>query len=254
MAELTTDHLPTYLENCPIVDAVVEIRFSSGVARQAIFGIAYNALSDYATKIEELPITQLPQAIIDNDPNLKFKPHYRLTGDSQFAINIGPDVLNVSPLLASNGYPGWEKFYDAISKVYSLLQPTKVIGSVRRLGIRYTNFFNDLELFHKLNLDVRYNKEALPYKKTLIRTEIELGGFQNTLQVSNDATRQEPKKAIQYGSIIDIDTHKNYNEGTNLEFLLKDGGDISAGHDVEKILFWNLLNEKFKTELKPHFN
>lgn len=253
MNKIATEYLPVSLGKCPIVDAVVEVRFTPTIFRQAVFGLAYERLKGKFPKVEQLPILQLPQGIIDNDQNLKSKPHYKLTGDSKFAVNVGPDVISISPIMPTSAistYPGWSLFHNAIIDVFQLVDESRVIEVVDRVGIRYTNFFHNKDIFKKLNLEIFYNNELLPYKKTVLKTDIELGGFQSTLQLSNDATRQTPSES-QFGSIIDIDTFKSYKPGESIDRILSQ--DINTGHEVEKQIFWDLLSEEFKAELLPTF-
>jgi len=43
-------HLPEKIENCPIVEAVFEIRYSSKYPEDAIFGVLYAAVKDFFTE------------------------------------------------------------------------------------------------------------------------------------------------------------------------------------------------------------
>ena len=66
--------LPRNIERCPIIDALVEIRFETALNPNAVFGLIYGALmNDYPGKVENLPILQVPEAVRKNDPALKFK-------------------------------------------------------------------------------------------------------------------------------------------------------------------------------------
>lgn len=63
---------PKKISPCPIVEASVEIRFTSEVLPDAIFGIIYQAFKDeFSSKPEKLPILQLPEQIRSMDRNLK---------------------------------------------------------------------------------------------------------------------------------------------------------------------------------------
>lgn len=242
-------HLPLSLEICPIVDAVVEIRFTTDIIPQAVFGVAYEKLKKDYPRVENLPILQLPQVLIEKDPNLQNKPHYKLYGDN-FSVQIGPNLISVSPLFLANDYPGWHDYSREIFEVFTVLSDSGIVSSVTRLGIRYTNFFERMDIFKKINLLISYNKEVIPYRKTLLRTELEVDNFINTLQLSNDATQQLPS-GLRYGSIIDVDTYREYPSPNNFTEIFRN--EINHGHDIEKQIFWDLLNDEFKSELRPTF-
>ena len=88
--------MPLRLEKCPLVDALIEIRFESSIIGSAIFGIIYNLIrNDYKGPVTNLPILQVPEQIRKNDPNLKFKPLYRIEAE-KYIIQIGDDVLCIS--------------------------------------------------------------------------------------------------------------------------------------------------------------
>lgn len=70
--------LPKTIDPCPIVDALLEIRFQTLTHPNAVFGLIYNELQKDFPKVENLPILQLPDAIRASDPNFKFKPQYKL--------------------------------------------------------------------------------------------------------------------------------------------------------------------------------
>ena len=56
--------LPLRLEKCPLVDALIEIRFESSIIGSAIFGIIYNLIrDDYKGIVTNLPILQVPEQI-----------------------------------------------------------------------------------------------------------------------------------------------------------------------------------------------
>ena len=59
---------------------------------------------------------QLPEPVRRKDPNLKFKPYYKISNDN-YAIQIGADVLTISSFPK---YTGWTEFQQEIN--YFLLK------------------------------------------------------------------------------------------------------------------------------------
>lgn len=99
--------LPIRLEKCPLIDCIIEVRFDTNIVKSAVFGLIYKQIqSDYPGDVINLPISQLPEAIRMSDPNLKYKPLYRIEGDKT-VIQIGPDVINLSSKMP---YIGWNEF------------------------------------------------------------------------------------------------------------------------------------------------
>jgi uncharacterized protein (TIGR04255 family) len=241
--------LPCTLGKCPIVDSVVEFRFSTSIYRQAIFGIAYEKLKLQYPKVEAQPILQFPQILIDTDPNLKFKAHYKLIGP-KFGVNIGPDVISIFPI-QSIPYPGWNEFARAINEVVQLLQDARIIERVLRLGIRYTNFFEGVDIYKKSNFSMLYNGNMISYKNTLIRTDIDYDGFTTTIQMSNFSAREIDGQKPIIGSIFDLDTFKDYPTGEVVSKVISE--EMHLAHKVEKQLFWDLLNDDLKNDLEPRF-
>ncbi len=232
--------LPNSINPCPILDALFEIRFTPKIHPSAVFGITYKAIKDVfsQSEVEKLPILQLPEDIRANDPDLKFKPHYRISNE-KFVTQIGSDVVTISSFPE---YMGWEKFSKQIFGILDRIEKVDVIDSVRRIGIRYINFFEN-DIFKNINLKVCIGDDNIAHKNTIIRTEIEQNPFKSSLQVTNGASHNN-----KLGSIIDIDTFTE----SNLESFFSNKEDlISEGHSKEKELFYSLLKEDFLKTLNP---
>ena len=97
-------------------------------------------MSDFP-KVENLPILQLPEPLRMGDPNLRFKPHYKVHNGS-ISIQIGPDVLAISSFPK---YIGWAEFSTILFDILTRIEKINIIKNVSRIGIRYINFFeNDI--------------------------------------------------------------------------------------------------------------
>lgn len=232
--------LPEKISPCPIKDALVEIRFNASVPPSAVFGILYNAIRDKFQKVENLPILQIPDNVRSVDPNLKHKPHYRLSNE-QTVVQIGPDVLSIS---SYPEYLGWAKFSEDILEILRKVESLNVITEVTRLGLRYINFFPE-NIFPKIRFEVKMAEEQINYRNTVIRTEIEHESFLSTLQISNNASLNNES-----GSIIDIDTFK-VNDLKNFFSIVEDL--LNRGHEEEKTLFFSLLKESELKKLNPQY-
>jgi uncharacterized protein (TIGR04255 family) len=233
--------LPKTITPCPIKDALLEIRFSTKMHPNAVFGLIYNALRhDFLNKVESLPILQLPEALRAADPNFRYKPHYKISNDT-IVVQIGPDVLSISSFPK---YIGWEAFSKKIISIIDKVEKIKIIDKVNRLGIRYVNFFES-DIFTNINVKICIQEKNINYKNTVIRTEIGHKDFKSTLQIANNAYNQTTA-----GSVIDIDTFK---ENGLDDFFKQKETIINSGHTKEKELFYSLLKKEFLTSLNPEY-
>lgn len=236
--------IPKKITPCPLIDAVVEVRFESDVLPDAIFGIIYQKIKSEYPKVDKLPILQLPDEIRFKDPNLKYNAYYRLTS-RPFVVQIGPKVLTVS---CPGEYIGWEAFFPKILETFDLLKELDIVDRIVRLGIRYINYF-EFDIFEKINLRLMLKDDLLQSNQAMIKTQIQDDQFINTLQIANNATVTVEEKIIE-GSIIDIDTYLDKeieNFFANMQNL------ITEAHETEKRLFFSLLKEEFLETLNPEY-
>lgn len=237
--------LPKKISPCPIVEAIVELRFSSEVLPDAVFGIIYQAFKDeFSEKVENLPILQLPEPIRSMDPALKYQPYYKLIAGN-LILQVGPRVTSLSNV---KDYIGWETFSPKIKETFSKLEKLKIIKSVEKLGIRYINFFK-LDILDNINLRIVMNDEPLKALQTTLKSEIQEDNFVNILQIANKAKATIQNKAIT-GSVIDIDT---VSTDIGETFFERMENLLEKGHNIEKKLFFSLLKKEFLRTLNPEY-
>jgi uncharacterized protein (TIGR04255 family) len=235
--------IPKKISPCPIVEAIVEMRFTSKVPSEAIFGLAYNALRTEYPKSNKLPISQLPEEIRTKDPNLKSKPHYQLRNEN-FIVQIGPEMFSLN---TKKDYVGWSVYREKIGRVFSALIEQDIVETIRRLGIRYINFF-DFNIYDKINLEILFNEARLESSLIYIKTEIRDEDFINVLQITNNASVQIGG-ATRQGSILDIDTvFQGRILPESIMVLLEEA------HSKEKDLFYGLLKKEFLQTLNPEYD
>lgn len=245
--------MPISTEKCPIIDALIEIRFSTSLFPNAVFGLIYEALrEDYPNEVEKLPILQLPDQLREQDPNLRFKPHYKIEND-RFILQIGPDVLTVS---SKTPYPGWDAFEAHVFYILDKVIKKGIITKVVRLGHRYINFFSG-DILSKLNLEFSLCNGSYKPLSTTIQTETKDGDFTNMIQLSNCVTLEKDQVTAQ-GSIIDIDTYRFFKDLSFTEsysgFSEAYKGSINVAHQTGKKLFFSLLNEDLLNSLNPRYD
>lgn len=220
--------LPSRIEKCPLIDALIEFRFEAAIAKSAVFGVIYNLIrNDYRGNVINLPILQIPEQIREVDPNLKFKPLYRIEGD-KFIIQIGYDVLSISSKMP---YVGWPEFSQhSLSLINKIIQEG-IIKRVSRLGHRYINFFRG-DITNSLTMSFSMTEKYVS-ENLLIRTDVRDGNFMNTLQFANNANyRPNPNTSEIVGSLIDIDTSREYSDNF---FIENREQEINMAHELSLI-------------------
>ena len=238
--------LPRRIHPDPIVDSIVEIRFDAQIDRNAVFGVLYFALRDQFPNVEPLPILQMPEMVREADPMFAHRPQYRIS-NNDYQIQIGSNVLTIGVLSA---YPGWEAFSSIIQGIYNKLSPLGVIGTVKRLGIRYISFFEG-NIFDNLRLQLSVPGHEQGGFPTTCRFELPNGPFINTLSLANHTTLQRVNAGVTMtGSIVDIDTSLT---GELNDFFSQMPELIDKAHQLEKELFYSLLTEEFLARLNPEY-
>jgi len=97
--------LPIQISPCPILNAVLEIRFVTGEDWALLPGLLYTQIKERYPKFENLPIAEMPEEIFRIDPNLIYAPRMRFLGQG-FIVQFGPRVVS---LLTRDEYPGWQR-------------------------------------------------------------------------------------------------------------------------------------------------
>jgi len=236
--------IPTKIDPCPIVEAIIETRFTTEIPPGAIFGIVYNEFKQRFSAVEELPILQLPEKIRIADPNLRFKPYYKIN-DKNFLIQVGPDVVS---LINTGEYVGWDNFYNELESFCNSINKIGIIKEPVRLGIRYVNFF-ELDIYNEIKLAILHDNKLFESKEINIRTLIEREIYKINLQISNKAVVNVSGKS-KNGSVIDIDVFREMTDEDKSRKLLD---LITEGHKEEKEIFFNLLKEEYLKTLNPEY-
>jgi uncharacterized protein (TIGR04255 family) len=240
-------NLPKKISPCPILEAVIELRFKSKVPSVAIFGILYNRLKDRYTNYEELPILELPRSVLETDSKLRFQPHYRfLNGD--FIIQLGPQMISIS---VRENYPGWTVFLSEINYIVSLLDELNIIEKVNRLGMRYIDFFAEIDIFNNINLELTLNKEPLKSISKYVRTEFIKDDFKILLQITDNSEIKSKESNVTKGSLIDYDLSI---ESNIADFFKVYNDMLNKAHQTLKEHFFSVLIKKdFLKTLNPEY-
>jgi uncharacterized protein (TIGR04255 family) len=245
----TKENLPQVIDPCPIAEAVFEVRYSSTLPIDAVFGVVYQKISKHFSGIipQELGAMQLPLQIRRTDQNLKYQAYYSLRKNS-LTLNIGPDVLTFGAL---RPYIGWNKWFAFIQAVLDDALVSGAVHLVERIGLRYINVFSE-PILKNTTVNIQIDTNTLEVEPTNFRTEIVDSGFIKVLQIGNEigvTENNETRKA----SLIDIDCL--YPCNMSIEEFKSNYREIMVdAHDREKILFFNLLKPDYLDTLNPIYS
>lgn len=239
------NQLPKKITPCSIASSVCELRFTSAVHEDAIFGIVYPVFQEEFPEIEKLPVLELPASIRANDPSLEFEPHYKIKSDS-FSIQIGPKSFSLTII---GDYIGWDVFKIKLVEIFDKVAELNVFSSeqVTRLGLRYINIFPDLEILKDSRITLSLGDESLLENKLDLTVVIPSEKATTKLKVINAASMVNGEGQALTGSIIDIDVALNPQDFSSYEEM------IEHAHDTEKKLFFSTLSEEFISTLNPEY-
>jgi uncharacterized protein (TIGR04255 family) len=240
-------NLPKRINPCPIIDSVVELRFDSEFPVDAIFGVVFAAVKNEYAGFQRLPVSEVPEVIRIQDPNLKYAPFYQAVSSS-FILRVGPRVISLSNV---GEYVGWDKFFLKLKEVLEKLKGTGVVAKFTRLGIRYIDFFEG-DIFNNVNLtipEIQVNEKPLPSKQQVYRSLVENGKFLTNIQIANN-TQVTVRSVQKTGSLFDSDTFFEAASGFNFTGLNE---LIDECHVREKEIFFSLLKQEFINTLHPEY-
>jgi len=219
------------------------LRFDSTLPDDAIFGIVFEQFkADYSNTANQLPILQLPAQIRNQDPNLKFSPHYIMQNE-YFTMQIGPKVMSLANI---NEYQGWSVFQEKILDTFARFKKLNIFGNVNRIALRYINVFSEMDIFEASDVKVMLGSDELDSNNINLSTQIERSSITSTFKVISGAQAQIGTEMIN-GSIIDIDSSIS-------EFEMRYFSSyLDSIHDEEKRIFYKIIGDVHIQSLNPEY-
>lgn len=240
------DKFPRKIDKVPIAEAVLEVRFDTPVPEEAVFGIVYNAFKTQFSRLEKLQLLQLPNEIRNLQPDLKFKPLYKIY-DEKYFIQIGPKVFSIN--IHQNKYPGWHVFREDINKYFDLFNGLNIATKYNRFGLRYINFFKE-DIIGKTKFEIVIDGEKHHSPEMMFRTVINEGDYKKVLQINNVSIVGIKDGIPQKGSVVDIDIICE----TLTDNFVKDFPRlIENAHEMVRQQFFSLLKEETIKSLNPTY-
>lgn len=240
--------IPKRLARNPIIDATTELRFSSAVPTDAVIGLVYATLKSTFGKPENLPILQIPSALREKDPNLRYQACYKFTRPGNVLL-VGPH--NVA--LGTTTYVDWTSHSQVLEEVLSALTKAGLFSQFERIGLRYINFFDNVNICRHSTLTMAVHGDTITNQSLTLRTEVDSEGYKVVTQLANRATVEQGGQS-KTGSIIDIDVSKD-----NLDLqAATDTSErllnfFSAANEIADVAFFNLLDDGFIKTFGPEY-
>lgn len=234
--------LPIRIDPCPILESVVEVRFSSDELSEAIFGLFQREVKSDFPKPERLQILELPEAIRNREPSLEFKPHFRFRNE-KYDINLGPKVISI---IGKEQYPGWEEYSVFVLDILSKLNKIEIVKDVTRLGLRYVNFFES-NIFSDTDISLKLANNNWISENTFIKNVFVKENHRVILQLSNSSRLKRGVDTIN-GSLLDIDV---INDNVGKDFMENPREYLNETHRLEKEMFYEILKDDFISTLNP---
>lgn len=243
LSDLPQVILPKRVRNCPIIEAVLEVRFETSFDHDAVYGSVYSIVKSDWAKGEKLPITEIPHFLREADQTLKFSPHYRLTKDN-LLLQIGPSVISI---VSKPPYVGSEILFQEFNTVFDKLSKADIFQRFIRVGVRYIDFF-DNNIFNGLNCSFTLCDVPTHPQRTHIRTIIEGNdGFNLTLQLAGRVVTETPEQA---GFVFDVDTACELTKSPSIEEVKQ---LLKSAHIQQKQLFFSLLKPEMLAMMEPEY-
>jgi uncharacterized protein (TIGR04255 family) len=243
--------LPKKLGKEPLVDALFEMRFSSGVPVSSVLpGMIFQVLPGEKT-LERLPLANAPEQMRTADQNLRYGPLLRIKWADHYMITIGDRSVGVFCRIPP--YPGWTEFRVAILAVIDVLARSQFISAVERCSIKMTNVFS---------AEIGTSREIIKSELRLaeidiidhvfhIKVEIKDEKFIHIIQVASEATATMQGNKTVSGMYIDTDSISDQKNKPMEQFVSDLPQHIDELHEANKQMFFASLRDEALEKLEP---
>lgn len=243
--------LPKRLRREPIIEAIWQAQFDSGQGiGEVLPGILFAELrkSYPALQLRRLPSADIPAAIAQIDPNLRFTPKMLMEEPGgSFIWQVGDRVITLN---CRRPYVGWARFKSAIEALSRIVEGSTLIARLQRHSLRYIDLLteelaNDLSVL-RVAMSVGDNTIR---DRVQVRVELSETDYLHVVQVATAA--QVNLSGLQLtGTIVDLETIPASPTG--------DWNSIRAQlddlHDRSKAMFFRqILTEETVVKLDPEY-
>lgn len=243
--------IPVKLEADNIVEVVTEIRYQADhkfVDFKTIFG---SVMLKKGFTTQETPFCSLPDEVVATDPNLSKIPFVFYSKDNQ--------IVNLSPFFMSfhrkETYGCWADYKTEIMPIISEIINQGAIKDINQLSLRYVDFFENVDIFSDIEVDMSFSDANIAHKK--VASRMYRFSFLNkteeittNIMLVNDAVFKTVDNKDKKGSIADMTTFTK--ENVSIEVSVGSLSDkLEEVHSESKQVFFGLLKRETIEAMKP---
>ncbi|MCH7658780.1 MAG: TIGR04255 family protein [Bacteroidetes bacterium] len=236
--------IPKKLTPDLLIETILEVKFTSSVHFEIFIGKMYNEL----TKQGYIYSSPTMDALETDDPRkqiiVNFNALQPIFENEKVIIKLTPNSIIFN---CAKEYIGWDKYFPVIKNVLSMINKLDLIKVYHRIGLRYINSLQSINIYDKLIDEVRIKVADYKTRSTTFLTVIEDEVFNINLKVENDVKRKDQPDSV---SLLDIDVYLFKEKGIEFDQIFD---LVDKAHNKEKEVFVNLLKEEFITTLNPEY-
>jgi uncharacterized protein (TIGR04255 family) len=245
--------LPKKLNPDNLKDTLVEIRYAQGIPQELMLGFASSILVplDY----QYLPVpNQNINIALNNNQQIAFGLGSNSGG---FFIKDNIRIQFVANQIIFNcladRYAGWEKYFQTISYITSVLFDKGAIRDFDRVSIRYISEFKNIDIYQGIKGTIDISNAGLKLDNSILRLVDESENLKTYVTLTNKARRisvsPQGQKIIE-ASLVDINIYENFNPVSDLNILKNKLNQI---HTKQKEVFFGLINNDFLDKLNLEY-
>ncbi len=243
--------LPKRLRKEPIIEAIWQAQFESSQGIGDVLpGILFTELrkSHPGLQLRRLPSADIPAAIAQVDPNLRFMPKMLMEEPGgSFIWQVGDRVITLN---CRRPYVGWARFKDAAVALSRIVESSGLIAQPQRHSLRYIDLLTE-ELADDLSvLRVAMNVGDLSIRNRVqMRVEIPDADCLHVVQIATGAQVNLSGSQIT-GTVVDMETSPANSTGDWSAVRAQ----LDVLHDLSKALFFRqILTVETVLKLDPEY-
>lgn len=247
--------LPRKITPERIRDAIVQLYFETEIPFEPLIGYFYAFLSEAGFSYTNRPVRpkhflQQGTQALPNTFDIALVPQYFFSNEIiRFQVSDGSLVFN-----CTDTYPGWRLYFEQIQSVIGLLLEKQVVGSFKRVGLRYISEFPNIDILEQTNFTVELSGLNETITSGNFRVEWTKAQYRFIVNLATKFPIQplvvEVEGKASFTSLIDIDVIQEGFSTNETEVLFP---IIDGIHQQQKEQFFGLLKPDFLESLNPEY-